>query len=65
MLVLTRKKGQSVLIGNDIEVTVLGVGTNKVRLGFSGPRQISVRRNEIAHRFDNTVTHGTRQHVRN
>ncbi|WP_437206778.1 carbon storage regulator [Planctomicrobium sp. SH664] len=48
MLVLTRKKQESIRIGNDIEVVVLDVGRNRVRLGFRCPPHISVKREELA-----------------
>ncbi len=47
MLVLTRKKNQSIMIGDEIEVTVLAVSRDKIRLGISAPREISVFRKEV------------------
>lgn len=47
MLVLTRKKHQSIIIGNDIEISVLEVTGDKVRLGIQAPRDVSVFRKEI------------------
>ena len=47
VLVLTRKKRQSVMIGDDIEVSVLAVAGDKVRLGISAPRSVPVYRTEI------------------
>ncbi len=47
MLVLTRKTNQSVMIGDDVEVTVLAVMGDKVRLGIQAPREIPVFRDEI------------------
>ena len=47
MLVLTRKRKQSIMIGDDIEVTVLGVSGDKVRIGVGAPRDIAVFRKEI------------------
>jgi carbon storage regulator len=47
MLVLTRKLEESVMIGTDIEVRVLGVHGDQVRLGFSAPRSVSVFRKEV------------------
>lgn len=47
MLVLTREKDESVMIGDDVEITVVDVRGNKVRLGFNCPRDISVHRKEI------------------
>ena len=47
MLVLTRKLNQSVMIGDDIEVTVLAVMGDKVRLGIEAPREVPVFRDEV------------------
>ena len=47
MLILTRKSGESLMIGEDISVTVLGVKGNQVRIGINAPKDISVHREEI------------------
>ena len=47
MLALTRKKGSSIMIGNDIEITVLGMQGDQVKLGISAPKNIPVHRKEI------------------
>jgi carbon storage regulator len=47
MLALTRKKGESIMIGDNIEVVVLGVMGEQVKLGIVAPREISVYRKEI------------------
>lgn len=47
MLVLSRRKGESIIIGNDIVVTVLEVRPDQVRLGIDAPRSVSVHREEI------------------
>jgi len=47
MLVFTRKKGESLVIGNEIEVTILNVGSGNVKVGITAPRHISVHRNEV------------------
>jgi carbon storage regulator len=47
MLVLTRKSNQSIMIGDDVEVTVLSVIGEKVRIGIDAPRDIRVFRKEI------------------
>jgi carbon storage regulator len=47
MLILTRRPGESVKIGDDITVTVLGVRGNQLRLGFSAPRHVAVHRQEV------------------
>ncbi len=47
MLILTRKSGESLMIGEDISVTVLGVKGNQVRIGIDAPKDISVHREEV------------------
>ncbi len=47
MLVLTRKSNQSIMIGDDIEVTVLSIMGEKVRIGIQAPRDIPVFREEV------------------
>lgn len=47
MLVLSRQKDESIVIGNNIEITIVGVRGNKVRLGISAPRDIPVHRKEV------------------
>ena len=47
MLVLTRKTNQSIMIGDDVEVTVLAVARDKIRLGITAPREIPVYRREV------------------
>ena len=47
MLVLTRKKQQSIMVGDDIEISILDVVGDKVRIGIEAPREISVYRKEV------------------
>jgi carbon storage regulator len=47
MLVLTRKSNQSIMIGDDIEVTVLAIMGEKVRIGIQAPREVPVFRKEV------------------
>ncbi|MDR0842534.1 MAG: carbon storage regulator CsrA [Acidobacteriota bacterium] len=47
MLVFTRKKDESLIIGNDIEVTILNIGSGNVKVGINAPRHISVHRHEV------------------
>lgn len=47
MLVLTRKSNQSIMIGDDIEITVLSIMGEKVRIGIQAPRDIPVFRTEV------------------
>ncbi len=51
MLILTRKAGESINIGNDITVTVLGVSGQQVRIGISAPKEVTVHREEITRRI--------------
>ena len=51
MLILTRRIGESVVIGGDVTVTVLGVKGNQARLGVNAPRDIAVHREEIHERI--------------
>ena len=50
MLILTRRLGESVKIGDEVTVTVLGVKGLHVRLGFTGPKDVAVHREEIYER---------------
>ena len=47
MLVLTRKTNQSIMIGDDIEVSVLAVSRDKIRLGITAPKDVPVFRKEV------------------
>ena len=51
MLVLTRNISQTIMIGDDVTVTVLGVRGNQVRLGIDAPKEIAVHRSEIYDRI--------------
>ena len=52
MLILTRKDNESLFIGDEIEITVLGVNGNQVRIGINAPKDIDVHREEIYLRID-------------
>lgn len=47
MLVLSRKQGERICVGGDIQVTVLEIRGNRVKLGFSGPPSVPIHRSEI------------------
>lgn len=51
MLILTRRLGESVMIGDEVTVTVLGVRGNQVRLGFAAPQHVAVHREEVYERL--------------
>jgi carbon storage regulator len=70
MLILTRRVGETVMIGNDVTVTVLGVKGNQVRVGVNAPRDVAVHREEIFERIKreeqgNGAAHATAAHTAN
>ena len=58
MLILTRRVGETLMIGDDVTVTVLGVKGNQVRIGINAPKDVSVHREEIYERIKNEQSGG-------
>lgn len=53
MLILTRRVGETLMVGDDVTVTVLGVKGNQVRIGVDAPKDVAVHREEIYQRIQN------------
>ncbi len=53
MLVLSRKRGERIVIGGDVTLTVLGVRGSQVKLGFNGPAEVPIHREEVHQRIKN------------
>jgi|TARA_B110000967_G_C18499286_1_gene370690 carbon storage regulator CsrA len=51
MLILTRRVGESLIIGDDIVINIIGVKGNQIRIGVNAPKEISVHREEIYNRI--------------
>ncbi len=52
MLVLSRKLGEKVIIGDNIRISVLTIEGNRVRLGLSAPKEVAIQREELLHRSE-------------
>lgn len=59
MLILTRRISESIIVGDDVKITVLGVKGNQVRLGIDAPKDLSVHREEIYERIKHEKEGGT------
>ena len=55
MLILTRKVGESLLIGDDVSITILNIRGNQVKIGVQAPKDVSVHREEIYQRIHQTT----------
>lgn len=53
MLILSRKNGEKLMIGDDVELTILGIKGNQVRIGVNAPKEIAVHREEVYLRIQN------------
>ncbi len=51
MLILTRRVGETIMIGEDVKVTILGVKGNQVRVGIDAPKEVGVHREEVYDRI--------------
>jgi carbon storage regulator len=60
MLILTRRVGETVMIGNEVTFTVLGVKGNQVRIGVNAPKDVPVHREEIYERIKREEDHDGR-----
>ena len=56
MLILTRRVGESLMIGDEVNVTVLGIRGNQVRIGVDAPKDVAVHREEIYERIQQEKT---------
>lgn len=63
MLTLTRKVGESVMIGDDVKVTILAVGATKIRIGFSAPSEIPVHREEVYRKIVDSLNPGRHEAI--
>ncbi|MFW2421522.1 MAG: carbon storage regulator CsrA [Porticoccaceae bacterium] len=61
MLILTRRVGETLIIGDDVSVTVLGVRGNQVRLGVDAPKDVAVHREEIYQKIQDEKDTGSNE----
>jgi len=53
MLVLSRRLGETLIIGDDVKIQILGINGNQVRIGIDAPKEVSVHREEVYQRMQN------------
>ena len=58
MLILTRRVGESLMVGDEVTITVLGVKGNQVRVGVKAPKEVAVHREEILNRIEEGASEG-------
>lgn len=63
MLILTRRVGETVMIGHDITVTILGVKGNQVRIGVKAPKEVAVHREEVYKRIQRELSEIARKNT--
>jgi len=63
MLILTRKPGQSIVIGDNVTLMVIGINGNQVRLGIEAPIEISVHREEVYDRIQREKNKGEKEEL--
>ena len=63
MLILSRKMGQSIHVGDSVTVTVLGVARGQVKIGIDAPRELAVHREEIYRRIQDELSRDTSERV--
>ena len=59
MLVLSRKQGERIMVDDCVEITVVQLRGDRVRLGFCAPKHVAIHRQEIHERIKGTISHGS------
>lgn len=61
MLILSRRVGETIIVGDDVNLTILGINGNQVRVGINAPKSISVHREEVYRRIKDAEQSNTSQ----